>query len=205
MRNTIKLKLFLGSLLLLCSCTTASQKGKHYLHPKFKPLNKLLQYSIKEQGVKFEYILKQLKDTAKSDLSIQKIATLEAVKNYSLSIDDDLEKIIIKVQKNATDDNIEKLMLANNRASYSNRLIRAFNKTFTIYQKDNLKYSSNPKSWSKRYLDLIPPKQKSHPPSFGEFYFKNSNKLEVLITLKTLQLSAIQEALEIQQKIIYEK
>ena len=205
MKNIISLNLLLIGLLTFYSCNTANHTKKNFLPAKFKPLNKSLEYAIKEHKVKFEYILEQIKDTAKSSISIQKIADLEAIALYLLSVNNDLEKIKVKVKKNATDKNIEELMLRDSRASYTNILIRALNNTFRKYQQRNLKFFSNPRPWSKRYLDLITPQQKKNPPNFGEFYFKNSNKEEVLITLKILQLSAMQEGLEIQQKIIYEK
>ena len=100
---------------------------KDILHPKFRPLNKSLKYAIQEHKSKFDYILRQLKDTAKSNLSIQKIADIEALAIYTISIDSDIEKIVTWVEKKATEVNIEELMIKDNGASYSDILVKAFN------------------------------------------------------------------------------
>ena len=82
---------------------------------------------------------------------------------------------------------------------------QAFERRFNSYLKHNLKYFPSLKPWGQRYLDLMTPQQRKKPPTFGEFYFKGANKEEVLLTLNMLRLAVLQEALEIQQKIIYEK
>lgn len=65
-------------------------------------------------------------------------------------------------------------------------------------------YLQDTTSWSKRYLKALPKAQRTHPPSFAEFYFKGTSREEAIAILSTLQLGILQEALEIQKRIFKE-
>ena len=87
----------------------------------------------------------------------------------------------------------------------TNKLIGKLEKYYQEYQKKNTQFLSNTTSWTRRYMQLLPKEKRKNPPSFSDFYFKYATKEEVLVTLNMLRLAILQEALEIQQKIINEK
>ena len=197
----------LGLFFTGCKSSNKTNRYTKYQLSKTKFLNKRLRYAIDGHKYKFEFRLRQLKDTAKSDKSVRQIAAIEALKRYSSLIDNDIYKITLKVKKNGTTENIQNLMIYPTKeiTSYASRLIKAFNHYYKQYQQKNLKYLTNTTSWGRRYIQLLPETQRVNPPSFGEFYFKGASKEEVLLVLNTLQLAILQEALEIQQKVINEK
>ena len=186
------------------SCKTNNAKSNLRV-TKLRTYQNYLRYSIKGHRLHFEQILRKIKDTTKTPRGINKIRQLEELKKYSSYIAGDIEDIIFKVNKRADESNVEHLMLQKKRAGYANILIRKLQYYYKEYQQKNLKYLINSISWDKRYIKLLPEKHTKKIPTFGEFYFKGASKDEVLLTLNFLLLAIEQEALEIQQKIIYEK
>ena len=164
-----------------------------------------LEYSVKTLRVHFEAKLQRLKDTTTTSLSIEKIKKIEELDQAMFLVVNQVTKYYLRIKKKADSTNIQDLMLGDDRPSYASILGKAFNKYHQAYRQKNFDYLSDTTSWTRRYIQLLPKKQRMDPPSFGEFYFKGASKSEVLLTLNMLQLAIMQEALEIQQKIIDEK
>ncbi len=79
-------------------------------------------------------------------------------------------------------------------------------KEYAVFLRENFApHLKDTTSWTRRYLKLLPPDERQNPPSFIDFYFKNTNRAEALVVLSTLRLGILQEALEIQEKILKEK
>ena len=201
MQNNYSSQLLLLSIFFFASCGLQ----KDYKPHKFKSFNNYLNAIIYEQKGKFDIFLKQAKDTTKTQVGHAKLIRVAELKNNSAFILGDLEGIISKIQKNRTKENIQNLMFQKNRRGYVNKLKRYFTKYQKEYREKNPQYLPDTTAWTRRYIQLLPETQRKNPPTFGEFYFKDASKEEVLLTLNMLRLAVLQEALEIQQKIIYEK
>ena len=194
-------------LLSLIGCHTIKNEKKHsnYNIYKLESLKQVIKHSIKDAQIKLDFALYKFKDTIKAQKNINKLIPLEDLKRYSIGVSQDLFKIITKVKKNGTEENIKQLMLKENPENLTNKLIGKLEKYYQEYQKKNTQFLSNTTSWTRRYMQLLPKEKRKNPPSFSDFYFKYATKEEVLVTLNMLRLAILQEALEIQQKIINEK
>ena len=171
---------------------------------KQKQLVTILKSAAKMHTAKFLSVLKQIKDTARNSKSRNKIEKIESLQEYLLSMDNSIYEMLSKINKNATISNINSLMLKD-QTSYASVLARKFDRNHHKYKKINSRYLLDTTSWSRRYIKLLSGGKANNPPSFGEFYFGGANKEETVITLNMLWLAILQEALEIQQKIINEK
>lgn len=204
MKKIIKLQCFVLILLTVVSCS--DQNLGHHSNPsRLKFYNKNINYAINGKKETLDIMLQGVKDTAKTKFGRKKIAKLAELKRQVIFTLIELESIISKIKKNRGKENVQNLMLNQNGADYSKKISRKFDQYNHEYQKENAKYLSDTSSWAKRYIQLLPEEQRESPPSFGEFYFKDTNKDEVLVTLNIFRLAILQEALEIQKKIINEK
>ncbi|EAY29888.1 hypothetical protein M23134_05761 [Microscilla marina ATCC 23134] len=83
-------------------------------------------------------------------------------------------------------------------------LIENLNEYSAFLKKNYTPYLKDTTSWSKRYIKVLPQANQKNPTDFTTFYFRATSPEEAIVILNTLQLGILQEALEIQRKILKE-
>ena len=199
------LAIILGILITLTYCKTATKNNDKFNSYKVTQFNNTVRFSVQNLKIRFDNVLRGFKDTVKSDKGIKKIEQIEMLQSYCFTNFNAIEKILSRIRKKDNQDNIQELMLGNDQSSYARILTSAFERATKEYKQHNPPSFFDTIPWSRRYRKLIRKDQSQTIDSFGEFYFKQTNKEEALLILNLLESAILQEALEVQQKIINEK
>ncbi len=185
--------------LSLSSClSTQKQKFTQY---KYAQQNQLLNQSITTNLLNFVNGFKAFKKEARIHNNDKN--SLAKITKYAL-LDKDLghiNHIITKIKKKFIQDAFFE-EFQNPQKKHITGLQKSLDKYAASLQSQLSAYVSDTTSWTRRYLKLLPPDERQNPPNFIDFYFKNTSRAEALVVLSTLQLGILQEALEIQEKIL---
>ena len=178
-------------LALFVSVTGCQSMKQSYKKARLNQVNKTLWASTWNHRRSMDVNIATLKDTATTKKSIKKISKLEYL--YAKSITIESQTLI----------EIEHVMRTGKVGSLSN-FIKQLDK-YNNYLKENYApYLKDTTSWSRRYIKTLPKAQQKQPLRFREFYFKNASPQEAITILYTFKLGILQEALEIQHKILKE-
>ncbi|WP_045113328.1 hypothetical protein [Microscilla marina] len=217
MNNIVKFIVSGGLIILLQSCTVTKQKS--YSGYKSLYLNTLLESNIYSVGKQLEIggkrLRKNVKNENSSKKSLNRLARYEYLKNKLVSVTKVcITKHVLDFMKGKTIKEYIKHIEIKKDFSQSyiyilkkntvHELIENLNEYSAFLKKNYTPYLKDTTSWSKRYIKVLPQANQKNPTDFTTFYFRATSPEEAIVILNTLQLGILQEALEIQRKILKE-
>ncbi|WP_198145093.1 hypothetical protein [Microscilla marina] len=151
----------------------------------------MLWSSIVNYSRSMDVSIATLKDTATTQRSLDKLSKLEYLYGKSIGTSSKATSKVIYIKRT-------------NKVGLLSGFIKQLDKYNDYLKKNYTPYLKDTTSWSRRYIKTLPKTKQKNPPSFTDFYFKGTSPQEAIVILYTFKLGILQEALDIQHKILKE-